>query len=224
MRKNPAALEQSSSSKGYLKNTMTALAFCLWVLTTNPWLAQQNTTQEQFSDTKELVEDSVLKKEILYSFCSTLIEKYGKEKATALIVYYMAQEINSIREEHGLQPLKIDSTLAKVAQEYAQYLADNNHYSHNDLQGRDFTYRLKKANYTWFPLGENMSPDNVPWAAIGKQDRHQWWMWSKWHRENILNPRANSIGLGYVYTKRSPKTKGRPEAEDNYFVMIVWYN
>jgi|GEM_PF-1873199 len=87
------------------------------------------------------------KKEVLQSFCNVLIEKYGKEKATELIIYYMIEEINSIRQEHRLQPLKVDPILAKVAEDYAQYLADNNHYSHKDLQGKTPTDRAKKAGY-----------------------------------------------------------------------------
>jgi uncharacterized protein YkwD len=84
--------------------------------------------------------------------------------------------------------------------------------------------RAKKAGYKWFITGENISPSNAPWSAIGKEERNLWWMWSKWHRENILNPDAKSVGLWYVNIKRPPKTQWREETEYNYFVMIFGSN
>ncbi len=200
----------------WTKNTIKALAICLGMITAQSWLAQDATNADIVSDSVETVDETQTKKDILYAFCSDIIHKYGKEKALELIRYYMIQEINAIRKGHWLNPLKIDSTLEKVAQDYAVYMAKNNHYSHNDIQWRDVSYRLKEAGYTGSRRWENLSPSNTPSWAIGSEEYKQGWMWSTWHREVILRSDVNSLWLWYAH--RSGETS---IDEDNYFVLIV---
>jgi uncharacterized protein YkwD len=52
-----------------------------------------------------------------------------------LLREHMRIEINKVRKEYKKGEVVMDEYLNKKAQEYAQYMSDNNHFSHYDKQG-----------------------------------------------------------------------------------------
>jgi uncharacterized protein YkwD len=103
--------------------------------------------------------------------------------------------VNEQRSAVGLPPLVVNDTLTDEAQQYADYMADANFFSHYGPDGSNVQSRAEAAGYTtWTFLGENLAagqdtPDRVVKA----------WMNSPTHRDNILSPDAAEVGVGHVY-------------------------
>lgn len=55
--------------------------------------------------------------------------------------------INKERQAEGLPPLSYDSELGRVADEYAELMADTGHYGHTGPEGSTFEDRYKDAGY-----------------------------------------------------------------------------
>lgn len=100
---------------------------------------------------------------------------------------------NQERAKNGLSALKIDTTLSKMAHEKSRDMSANGYFSHTSpTYGSPFDM-MKKYGITYHYAGENI--------AMGQQTPEEVvkaWMNSQGHRENILNPNYNYIGVGYV--------------------------
>jgi len=223
MKKSPQGDYRSDNKiNKYIKYLATSIAFFL--ATSQQPLAQPVKNWDESGSMKALHYNNVSKDEVMHYLAKDVIQKYWSEKWLELIVYYMVQQINEIRRDSGLQELVVDQNLTKTAQQYAQYLADNKHYSHIDLQGKDACYRVNRVWYKWRCLWENLSRSNTAWWAIGSIDFKQWRMRSEGHRKNLLHPSANSVWIGYTHISRPGAKPSYPSEDDNYFVLIVWRN
>ncbi|MEH7115961.1 CAP domain-containing protein [Neobacillus vireti] len=99
---------------------------------------------------------------------------------------------NQERAKNGLQALKVDPALSKMAHEKARDMSANNYFSHTSpTYGSPFDM-MKKYGITYNYAGENI--------AMGQQTPEEVvkaWMNSEGHRKNILSPNFNYIGVGY---------------------------
>ncbi|MGD8192500.1 CAP domain-containing protein [Brevibacillus ginsengisoli] len=100
--------------------------------------------------------------------------------------------VNQERAKAGLKPLQLDSTLSKVANDKAVDMSTNHYFDHNSpTYGSPFDM-MKQYGISSSYAGENI--------AMGQQSAQQVmndWMNSQGHRENILNPNFDTIGIGY---------------------------
>jgi uncharacterized protein YkwD len=96
---------------------------------------------------------------------------------------------NRDREARRLRPLRWDNSLATGARQHAQRMARQNTLSHQLPGEEDFKARALRAGARFSSLAENIAegPD-----APGI---HIQWMNSPPHRENLLDPRLDSIGI-----------------------------
>lgn len=100
--------------------------------------------------------------------------------------------VNKERAKAGLNPLKSDEKLTKVAMIKAQDMYDNNYFDHQSpTLGSPFDL-MKAQGVQYRTAGENIakgqrSPEEVMNA----------WMNSEGHRQNILNPNYSAIGVAY---------------------------
>jgi uncharacterized YkwD family protein len=100
---------------------------------------------------------------------------------------------NQERAKNGLPALKVDTTLSKMAHEKARDMSANNYFSHTSpTYGSPFDM-MKKYGITYQYAGENIAK-----GQQSPQDVVNAWMNSEGHRQNILNPNYNYIGVGYV--------------------------
>lgn len=97
---------------------------------------------------------------------------------------------NHERAAQKLHPLKWDNALANAASEHAKRMAQQNTLSHQLPGEEDFKARALRAGARFSSLAENIAegPD-----APGI---HNQWMNSPPHRENLLDPNLDSIGIG----------------------------
>lgn len=113
--------------------------------------------------------------------------------------------VNDERSVIWLSPLVYHPALNTLAQSYADYLYQNNHFSHVSLSGEMLADRIQTIDYPYSLIGENLAK----WYT-GIVQVLQWWMESPWHRANILEWWFVHMGLGRAGEYRV-QLFGRPE-------------
>src|SRR5438094_584361 len=109
-------------------------------------------------------------------------------------------EINAVRVEHGLPPLRVSSALRAAAQEHSLEMARDGYFGHESEDGTAFWKRIRgyygARGYRLWSAGENLiwaSPD------LDADEALQIWLESPGHRENLLSRDFREIGLGAVH-------------------------
>lgn len=104
----------------------------------------------------------------------------------------MIDLVNKERTQRGLQPLKANLELTKVARVKAQDMIDKNYFSHQSpTYGSPFEM-LNKFGIQYRTAGENLAGNQTVEAA------HQALMNSEGHRANILKGDYTEIGIGVI--------------------------
>jgi uncharacterized protein YkwD len=104
----------------------------------------------------------------------------------------MLEMVNRERLERGLKALSVDEKAREAARVYGRYLFANGFISHTDLQDNGPDARMKAAGISYTVMGENLAyAQDVDKAQTGL-------MKSPEHRENILLPNFNRIGVGAI--------------------------
>lgn len=116
-------------------------------------------------------------------------------------------QLNQIRREHGLVPLKLSATLSKAADAHSREMAEAGYFEHNSADGSAFWKRVERyypsKGHSFWSVGENLlwsSPDVDAAAAL------KLWMASPEHRANILTAKWREIGVSAVRAVAAPGT------------------
>ena len=116
-------------------------------------------------------------------------------------------DMNRVRVQHGLVPLRPAPRLNAAASQHSREMARVGYFSHNSADGAAFWRRIKRfyssAGYRSWSVGENLlwsSPDVDAPGAI------KMWMGSPEHRANLLNPSWREVGLSAVHSDSAPGT------------------
>src|ERR1700737_1998115 len=100
--------------------------------------------------------------------------------------------LNRERSAQGLPALQWDAALASAAREHAARMAQRNVLSHQLPGEPQVQVRATKAGARFTTIAENIA------VAPNSATIHSAWMQSPHHRENILDPELNGIGIGVV--------------------------
>jgi uncharacterized protein YkwD len=105
--------------------------------------------------------------------------------------------LNRERTARNLPPLKPFPSLVALAQRQSSEMARLDILMHTSATGKSYTDRLVDAGVLFAANGENVarSGTSVPEAI------HQSFMASPGHRENVLNPDFDQVGIGVVRGK-----------------------
>ena len=105
--------------------------------------------------------------------------------------------INRERAKQGISLLQISKSLIPIARSHSQDMAVQSELTHNSRDGKTYSQRLQEAGLFFKGTGENIafSQSFLPEAI------HNSFMRSKGHRENILDPRFDTIGIGVFYNE-----------------------
>jgi uncharacterized protein YkwD len=123
-----------------------------------------------------------------------LIEVKPQSTETAEMEKEAFRQINRIRKDKGLAPLKADEKLTHLARGFSRLMAEENFFDHESPSGETVVDRAKKAGLEYWRLGENIFKSvNVPNPADRAVDA---WMKSPGHRKNILTEEFTTTGLG----------------------------
>jgi uncharacterized protein YkwD len=121
-------------------------------------------------------------------------------------------DLNALRKQHGLSPLRVSSKLSAAARQHSLEMAARGYFSHNSANGSSFDRRIARyypvRGSRYWSVGENLlwsSPDVDPSGAL-----EMWWN-SPEHRKNMLTGRWREIGLSAVHVAAAPGTYGGRE-------------
>jgi hypothetical protein len=105
---------------------------------------------------------------------------------------YLLNAANRDRVARGLPVLRYDATLAQAARFHALQMADHRDISHQFSGEPDLMQRGSQAGVHFSLITENVaeSPDS---SIV-----HDLWMRSAGHRQNLLDPSVDSIGIAVV--------------------------
>ncbi len=106
--------------------------------------------------------------------------------------------------------MRIETTLAQVAQRHAEAMAYGGYFDHIDAQGRGVGERLLVAGYNYRWGGENISAGKSTAAEV-----IQWWLSSEPHRANILKAEFSDVGFGYCFIENDRN------AFHHYWVQVL---
>ena len=115
----------------------------------------------------------------------------------------MLMLINAERVKAGVQSLKINNELSKLAALKSQDMVEKNYFSHHSPKYGSAFDMMRSHGINYFTAGENLAIDRYV------DNAHAALMNSKVHKENILNQSFTEIGIGicpkgnssYAYTQ-----------------------
>ncbi|MFF8786214.1 sigma-70 family RNA polymerase sigma factor [Streptomyces sp. NPDC015125] len=114
-----------------------------------------------------------------------------EEQATSLI--------NLRRARAGCGPLHIDRRLHTAARRHSADMAARQYYEHDTPDGTGPDERITAAGYQWSSWGENL--DRGPRTAAAAVND---WMGDAMHRNNLLDCKFTSVGIGVVQGAGGP--------------------
>lgn len=100
--------------------------------------------------------------------------------------------VNQKRQAHGLNELTYNADLAGSAMIHAMDLSMCNYFAHDSLDGTSFFERCADQGYEGTCTGENIGG-----GQESAQEVFEAWMESPGHRENILYPHHEEMGVAY---------------------------
>jgi uncharacterized protein YkwD len=103
---------------------------------------------------------------------------------------------NEYRQTLDLDTLKPNPRLTQAAVNKAYDLLTNQYFEHTSPDGKKFSQWIKDVNYNYFYVGENLAIDFDSNETI-----FQAWLDSPTHRENIIKPQYQEIGVAVVEGK-----------------------
>jgi uncharacterized protein YkwD len=116
-------------------------------------------------------------------------------------------ELNAIRAQHGLQPVKISARLTASAAQHSKEMGADGYFEHSSHDGTVFWKRINRwygqNGFSYWSVGENLlwsSPD------VDSANAMKLWMNSPEHRANILTARWREIGISAMHFAAAPGT------------------
>ncbi len=111
--------------------------------------------------------------------------------------------VNEERRQRGLEPMRPDPILSRIALQHARDMEARNYYDHVSPNGQGVQDRHDGAGGAdWRLVAENIARcsrcPNVEPGAQEVRDFHGRWMGSAGHRENILSPGLDSFGFAAI--------------------------
>lgn len=128
-----------------------------------------------------------------------LSERSNAGQERRQLIQQVVELTNRERARFGLRPLRYDERLERAAQWMAEDMAIKGYFSHTDSLNRSIGQRVPTFGYSNYQtLRENLaaghrSPEEVV----------QGWMRSPGHRDAILCPKCEHIGVGFFYMEES---------------------
>lgn len=113
--------------------------------------------------------------------------------------------VNLERGRRGIEELKENEILNKVAQSKLNDMLEDDYFAHTSLKGVDPWKWFFQAGYRFEYAGENLAKN-----FITAKSQHQAWMDSPAHKRNILNNKFTNIGVAV----------GKKYSGDDIFVTV----
>lgn len=102
---------------------------------------------------------------------------------------------NKERKKISLSSLQLSQDLSLLARKHSLDMASQGKISHSSSSGKSYKDRVVEAGFYFISLGENVAFSETFLTAF----IHQGFMESPGHRENILSPDFDQVGIGVVF-------------------------
>jgi uncharacterized protein YkwD len=99
--------------------------------------------------------------------------------------------VNAERTAAGETPLKLNACINAAAQAKADDMATRGYFGHVDPEGRNVWHLFAEHDYDYWIAGENLAIHYK-----NTEDVVSAWMNSEGHRNNLLNPHFEEMGIG----------------------------
>ncbi|WP_199478363.1 CAP domain-containing protein [Peribacillus saganii] len=121
--------------------------------------------------------------------------------------YQLFDLTNASRVQHGLPILIWNEHVKETAWNHSSDMANNNFFSHTNLEGQSPFDRMKADDIIFSVAGENLA-----YGQFSSIFAHEGLMNSLGHRENILNMDFEFLGVGVAFNSES-----HPYYTENFF-------
>ena len=116
-------------------------------------------------------------------------------------------EMNRVRAQHGLAPLRFDRTLQRAARSHTRSMVARNVFAHGD-----FASRMRRFGARGPFLAENLAWGSG--SASSPRALVQMWLKSPPHRRNLLRPGFRRVGVGAMMATFSGASGARVVTAD----------
>jgi uncharacterized protein YkwD len=118
-------------------------------------------------------------------------------------------EMNALRRQHGLVPLRHSAGLAAAAREHSNDMARRGYFGHNSSAGLSFSRRIAR----FYPIGSHrywLVGENLLWssAELNATAALTLWLDSPKHRAVMLTARWREVGVSAVHVSSAPGVYG----------------
>ncbi|WP_394232225.1 CAP domain-containing protein [Niallia oryzisoli] len=120
--------------------------------------------------------------------------------------YQLFDLTNAARVVHGLPVLSWDEAVTVTARDHSTDMAQNHYFNHTNLEGQSPFDRMKEDHISFRAAGENLAA-----GQLSSIFAHEGLMNSLGHRENILQPDFEALGVGVAFDAES-----RPYYTENF--------
>lgn len=114
-------------------------------------------------------------------------------------------QLNEIRVENGLPPLRLNAALTTAASRHCAEMAADGYFGHDSAGGVPLLSRIRhyysSTGYGYWSAGENLLWSSGSVAAARALDI---WMASDEHRANLLSPLWRDIGIAAISAPDAP--------------------
>ncbi|PFA62231.1 serine protease [Bacillus sp. AFS015802] len=114
---------------------------------------------------------------------------------------------NATRVEKGLNVLSWDSQVRDTARKHSLDMAEQDYFSHTNLDGQSPFDRMEEDQIAFRTAGENLA-----YGQLSSIFAHEGLMNSKGHRENILQTHYEHLGIGVAFNEKS-----QPYYTENFY-------
>ena len=104
---------------------------------------------------------------------------------------------NAARVKHGFSVLSWDDKIKETARKHSLDMAENNYFSHTNLNGESPFDRMKEDDIFFTVAGENLA-----YGQFSSIFAHEGLMNSMGHRENILRKEYDTLGVGVAFNSQ----------------------
>ena len=125
----------------------------------------------------------------------------------------VVRELNHVRADAGLQPLRTSPSLRTAARGHSEAMLELGFFSHASADGTAFSERIRRhyTNRGWrmWSVGEALLASQA--STLEPHAIVEAWLDSPPHRAIILSPTWREAGIGALYASDAPKEFGDTE-------------
>jgi uncharacterized protein YkwD len=130
----------------------------------------------------------------------------GALATPAALADSVTQELNRVRAQHGLRPLRASRALMRSARRHSIQMGRRGYFDHDSVDGTPFWRRIERFygdnGFSSWEVGENIfwqSPRTLAGLSVVRS-----WLGSSGHRENMLSREWRDVGVGVVNMSAAP--------------------